>query len=124
MLISLITSLSLSSPPPNAILICLCSGIFGGFADRLGRINFGNNQGRPGACRRCAGNQISMQLMCEAIEFAENTFIAAVQCVVTEHGGNGYRQAEGGHDQCLTDRPRNFVDTGGAGYADADQCVI
>src|SRR5690606_36462987 len=101
MLISLITSLSSSSPPPNAILACL----FGGFAG----IKFGYRRSGFTARRWCAGNKISVELMRKAIELAENTLVAAVECVVSQHCRDGDRKTEGRHNQGLTDRTGDFI---------------
>src|SRR5690606_19958316 len=90
MLISLITSLSSSSPPPKAILTYLFWSSFAGFQF--------SHRGRFTACRWSAGNQVGVELVRETVKFAEHTFIATIQRVVAKHCGDGYREAERRHN--------------------------
>src|SRR5690606_24234419 len=115
MLISLITSLSSSSPPPKAISVTL----FVGFAI----VEPGDGRGLAAGGRR-TGNKVGVQLMCKTVELAEYALVAAIERVVTQHGGNGHGQTKGSHDQCLAHRACDFIDTGRAGYTDAHQRVI
>src|SRR5690606_13474465 len=116
MLISLITSLSSSSPPPKAMLTRLLS--------RFSGIQFGDLRRIFAARRRCAGNQVSVQLMGKAVEFAEQTFVSAVKRVVPKHRRNGDGQTKGRHDQGFTDRASHFIDACRARNTDAYQGVI
>ena len=62
--------------------------------------------------------------MGEAVHALADALVAAQQEVVAEHRRNRYRQAHGGHDQCLADRAGDLVDRGRAGAADAHQRVV
>ena len=59
-----------------------------------------------------------------SLTLLEDLLVAAEQEVVAEHRGHRDREADGRHDQGLTDRARDLVDRGLAGHADRDERVV
>src|SRR5690606_36018554 len=116
MLISLITSLSSSRPPPKAISAHLFvvgfAVVESGYLCRLA------------AGWRRAGNKVGVQLVSKTVESAEDALVAATECVVTQNCRNGHGQSKCSHDQSFTHRACHLVDTGGTGNAYAHQRVI
>src|SRR3569832_1147328 len=69
------------------------------------------------------GDQIGLQVARERAQLLGDDLITADQVVVEQHGRNGDRQTEGGHDQRFIYRSGDLVYLCLTGNADADKYV-
>src|SRR5690606_29999224 len=71
-----------------------------------------------------AGGQEGEQVVRKSVELRQIDPVDAHEGVVGQHGGNGDRQAQPGHDQRLAHRAGDAVDGDAIGHADAQQGVV